>query len=354
MSDSKPLSTPSWFYGTTQESTSTPATTTVPTRRRVARHGYDDHPLIVAVRQYNADLARNGETPLAPRSLDEYIGVLASGVAAGDLCTPLTGSRTASRFHAVRAALRFAARAIEAKRPVLAAHGIADQTAFYGLDVDRLVERTDRHGPKAVRPAKITITDREWYGFVQAVRQHLRPPLRDVCLIILQGDLRANDVLRVSRPVAEDVVARGQAVTVQKGGRLRAWVAEPEVRHALGRLLSNPSWDTLRDLVVRPDELPGDFDDVRLTRVAYGRVYRALDDVATQAALPGFHGTHAFRRALAAKLVRQKAPDRVIQSALGHANIATTQIYTGGASSDEVEEYRARVRQDVFSRPEKR
>lgn len=350
MPDVEPFSAPSWFVGEAAQPASTPAAgPAAGPRKRIPRHQYDDHPLVLAVRQFNIWLDRNGETAISPRSLDEYVGILCAGIEAGDLCTPLRASRTSSRFHAVRAALRFAARAVEAKRPLLVAHGIVDSQAVYGIDVERLVERTDRRGPKAVRPAKLALSEGEWSDFARVIRQRLAPPMRDVCLVLVQGDLRANDVLRITRPVAESITQRGQAVTVQKGGRQRVWIAEPEVRQALSRLLRDSSWNLLRDLVVRPGEL-GDADDVRLIRAAYGRIYRALDGLAEAEKLPGFHGTHAFRRALAAKMVRQRAPDRVIQSTLGHANLSTTQIYTGGASPDEVEEYRSKVRQEVFGK----
>jgi integrase len=346
MTNSKPISVPSWFREQVPANQDAVASTPPTTHQRIPRHTYDDHPLIVAVRQYNKTLQ--------PRTLDEYVGILSAGIAAGDLLVPLRASHTSSRFYAVRAALRFAVKAVEEYRPVLAAHGVVDTLSFYGLDVERLLERTSGWKPKPSQPVRREITEAEWTLFGRAIQEHLRPPLRDVCLVVVQGDLRASDVLRITRPVAESVVQTGRAITTQKGGRKRTWDAEPIVRQALHRLLRLPGWTTLCDLVVRPEEIQEPHDAVRLSRTAYGRVYRALASLTTHVKELDFHGTHTFRRALATKLVRGRAPDRVIQKALGHANVATTQLYTGGASPDEVEEYRARARQEVFGPATKR
>ena len=53
------------------------------------------------------------------------------------------------------------------------------------------------------------------------------------------------------------------------------------------------------------------------------------------AALPRWHGWHAFRRGLATNLYRLGVPDKTIQAILRHSNLATTQnIYIQNVSAD--------------------
>ena len=348
-----PQGVPGWFFEEDQvpEKEAGVAKTSAGARRIIQRDKYVSHPLILAVQAHNAWRKLNNERPIASRSLAEYVGVLMAGLEAGDLCAPLRAARTASHFHVVRAAIRFAADAVEWKRPQFEKHGVTDFSGFYGINVVDLKSRADRKGPKAVQSKKLPLAESEWKEIVAAIHKHMQPPLRDVCLVLVQGDLRANDVLRVTREVASQIATRGMAITIQKGDRQRAWKAEPEARAALSRLLqSTVPWGILCDLVVHPDELEGESDRVRLIRTAYTRIYTAMKDLAREVGLPDFHGTHAFRRTLAMNMVRDRAPDRVIQASLGHANLSTTQIYTGGASPEEVEEYRSGVRLRVFGR----
>lgn len=344
---------PEWLFeeDREQEKVAAAAAASTHARRSVLRRKYAAHPLVLVVQEHNAWRKRGNENerPIAPRSLAEYTGILMAGLEAGDLCAPLRTARTSSHFHVVRAAIRFVADAVEWKRPLITEHGITDLSGFYGVNVDGLKERTDRKGPKTVQSKKLPLAEAEWKEIVAVIHKHMQPPLRDVCLVLSQGDLRANDVLRITQEVASQIATRGMAITIQKGERQRVWKAEPEARAALSRLLqSKVPWRTLCDLIVRPNELEGKSDEVRLIRTAYSRIYTALKDLVREAGLPDFHGTHAFRRTLAVNMVRNKAPDRVIQASLGHANLSTTQIYTGGASPEEVEEYRSVVRERVF------
>ena len=83
-----------------------------------------------------------------------------------------------------------------------------------------------------------------------------------------------------------------------------------------------------RWLAVRPDDGPFLFPSrgKHLTRI---RLYQMLKELALRAGLdPAKLSPHVLRHAFATHLLEGGADLRVLQTLLGHADIATTQIYT--------------------------
>ncbi|MCA1666637.1 MAG: tyrosine-type recombinase/integrase [Thermomicrobia bacterium] len=62
-------------------------------------------------------------------------------------------------------------------------------------------------------------------------------------------------------------------------------------------------------------------------RITPRSVERIVGDVARQAGIPAHITPHSFRHGLATQLVEGKVPAPVVQRVLGHANLATTQVY---------------------------
>jgi site-specific recombinase XerD len=78
-------------------------------------------------------------------------------------------------------------------------------------------------------------------------------------------------------------------------------------------------------------------------------VERIVRDVARQAGVVAKVTPHTFRHGLATKMVEGRVPAPVVQRVLGHANLATTQIYVHMVDAEVRAEY-----QEMFGsyRPE--
>lgn len=140
-----------------------------------------------------------------------------------------------------------------------------------------------------------------------------------VLLEMLYGSgLRATEL--VSLPVSA-VPRDAPLITVMgKGGQARMVPVSDRAREALSEWMK-----------VRPTDPPNRFlfpsrNGKHLTRV---RLFQLLKDLAARADLdPAGISPHVLRHAFATHLLEGGADLRVLQTLLGHADIATTQIYT--------------------------
>lgn len=151
-------------------------------------------------------------------------------------------------------------------------------------------------------------------------------------LELLYGSgLRATEL--VSLPLAA-VPRDAPFLTVTgKGGQQRMVPVSTRARHALSR------W-----LAVRPDGsrhlFPSRGEKGHLTRI---RLFQLLRELAARAGIaPDRVSPHVLRHAFATHLLEGGADLRVLQMLLGHADIATTQIYTHVDSARLVELVNAR------------
>ena len=98
---------------------------------------------------------------------------------------------------------------------------------------------------------------------------------------------------------------------------LTAWLDHRDRDDEAGRIAGRPASRFL---------FPGDGRDGHLTRQAFHAVVK---DVAVQAGIsPAKVTPHVLRHAFATHLLAHGADLRVIQTLLGHADVATTEIYT--------------------------
>jgi len=91
----------------------------------------------------------------------------------------------------------------------------------------------------------------------------------------------------------------------------------------LGRYL-----EEARPLLCLDDRLPVVFVSVRSTALTRQRLWQIIKTCARQAGIAKNVTPHTLRHSFASHLLQNGAPLRVIQEMLGHADIATTQIYT--------------------------
>ena len=151
---------------------------------------------------------------------------------------------------------------------------------------------------------------------------------RDRCIVeLLYGcGLRVGELVgldaRASAAAAGWVDAPdASAHVLGKGGKRRS---VPVGRPALEALAA---WMQQRGLLAKAEE-PALFVGRRGTRLTAGQVRTRLKEAALQAGLPTHVHPHMLRHSFASHLLQSSGDLRAVQELLGHAHIATTQVYT--------------------------
>jgi integrase/recombinase XerC len=138
--------------------------------------------------------------------------------------------------------------------------------------------------------------------------------------------------LRVGELVALDLRASDAALgwvdladaTAHVLGKGRKRRSVPVGRAALAALRA---WLTVRDGMARADEAAL-FVGQRGARLGASQVRARLKMLALRAGLPTHVHPHMLRHSFASHLLQSSGDLRAVQELLGHANIATTQVYT--------------------------
>jgi integrase/recombinase XerD len=254
---------------------------------------------------------------------------------------------------AYRRDLTIAARALAGRGTTLLAAGPRDLAAFLAGGGDRLAPRTqarrrsalrrfhrwlvadgrraddptaDLAAPKLGRPLPKTLDVAEIEALLAAARAAPGPEgVRAVAIVELLyatgmrvGELVGLKLAQAQRGV-DGIVVRG------KGDKERLVPLTPAARVALDAEIAG------RDHWIRPGAtspwlfpLPD-----RRTPLSRDHVWRLLKRLAVAAGIaPGRVSAHVLRHAVATHLVEGGADLRSVQHFLGHADIATTQIYT--------------------------
>lgn len=188
-------------------------------------------------------------------------------------------------------------------------------------------------GPKRRRALPASLAESEVDRLLDAATAFGRTEadrLRDTCLmqLLYATGLRVSEL--VSLPAA---AARGdpRMILVRgKGGRERMVPLSPPARAALATWLAHLDARTeARGEATRPRSpylFPSRSRRGHLTRE---RFFLLVKDLARYAGLDATHiSPHTLRHAFATHLLAHGADLRVIQTLLGHASIATTEIYT--------------------------
>ena len=188
-------------------------------------------------------------------------------------------------------------------------------------------------GPKKKRHLPKTLTEEEVDRLLEAATRTGRSQsdvLRNTCLmqILYATGLRVSEL--VSLPVAavrgnpDMILVRG------KGDKERLVPLSPGAKMAIAAWLADrdAAEDRAREKGAQPSRFlfPSSGKSGHLTRV---RFYTLIKDIAVAAGVsPATVTPHTLRHAFATHLLAGGADLRVIQMLLGHADVATTEIYT--------------------------
>jgi integrase/recombinase XerC len=128
--------------------------------------------------------------------------------------------------------------------------------------------------------------------------------------------------LRAGRDAAGWIDSADAAAHVLGKGSKRRSV--PVGRSALQALAA---WTAVRDELAKPNE-PALFVSRRGTRLGVGQLRSRLKQIAIAAGVPTHVHPHMLRHSFASHVLQSSGDLRAVQELLGHANIATTQVYT--------------------------
>jgi integrase/recombinase XerD len=253
------------------------------------------------------------------RDLDDFSGFLARRGA--ELPTADAASIRAylAKLHRAGMAPRTAARRLSAIRQ------------FYRFLIGEGIRQDDPaaviDSPRQGRPLPKLVSETEVGQLLDAARA--LPKVEGVRMTALLELLYATG-LRVSELVALPVasVMRDQRVLVVrgKGGKERMIPLHESARAAINAWLTTRGAELCKKKTTSPWLFPSHADSGHLTRQRMGQL---LKDLAVTAGIDRRKvSPHVLRHAFASHLLDHGADLRSVQKMLGHADIATTQIYT--------------------------
>jgi len=269
------------------------------------------------------------ERRLAARSLTLYRQALGElqGFAAAD-AVPL---RQAQNLHLRRWTVRLRERGLAPRSIALALSAWRGLYGHWGRE--GLVKHNPVDGvrpPKAPKPLPKALPVDQAVALAQQASPTDSPELaaRDHCMV----ELLYSSGLRVGELVALDVTASADskgwvdapdatAHVWGKGGKRRGVPVGAAALDALSR------WLPLRAGLAAPGE-PALFVSQRGTRLSSSQVRTRLSALALAAGLPTGVHPHMLRHSFASHLLQSSGDLRAVQELLGHASIATTQVYT--------------------------
>ena len=269
------------------------------------------------------------ERRLALRTLESYADALARLAGLADAAKVDLRSvgvqqvrRWAAVLHGQGLAPRSIALVLSAWRGLyrwLAREGVVEHNPVDGV-----------RAPKAGRPLPKALSVDHAVALADCAEAADDPILdaRDHCIV----ELLYGCGLRVGELIGLDVQASanaagwidandGSAQVLGKGGKRR------EVPVGSAALKALAGWLALRPQIARDDE-PALLVSRRGTRLSAGQVRKRLSERAIQAGLPTHVHPHMLRHSFASHLLQSSGDLRAVKELLGHATIATTQVYT--------------------------
>jgi integrase/recombinase XerC len=184
--------------------------------------------------------------------------------------------------------------------------------------------------PKAPKPLPKALSVEQAVSLASFEPQHGNPVLvaRDHCMVeLLYGSgLRVAELVGLDHHASERAAgwvdaADASAMVLGKGSKRRSVPVGEAALKALRQ------WLLVRGQIAATGE-PALFVSLRGTRLTPSQVRSRLKGLALQAGLPTHVHPHMLRHSFASHLLQSSGDLRAVQELLGHANIATTQVYT--------------------------
>ncbi|MCB1408653.1 MAG: tyrosine-type recombinase/integrase, partial [Rhodobacteraceae bacterium] len=153
-------------------------------------------------------------------------------------------------------------------------------------------------------------------------------------VVLLYGcGLRISEALGLTGRDAGTVTTPGAALRILgKGGKERMVPVLPAAAEALAAYLRLCPWPVAPDAPLFRGQRGGALNPRLVTR--------AMEGVRLRLGLPATATPHALRHSFATHLLSRGGDLRAIQELLGHANLATTQIYTAVDAARLMQVYR--------------
>ena len=177
--------------------------------------------------------------------------------------------------------------------------------------------KSPRHLPSALSPdeaARLLAGDDE--------PQDARLALRDAAMfeLIYSSGLRLSELAALDAGAADEIAA-GELRVFGKRAKTRIVPVGAAARRAVA------AWLAERAAVAGEAE-PGLFVNARGARLSVRSIQRRLDLLARRRGLPQHVHPHMLRHSFASHVLQSSGDLRAVQEMLGHASIASTQIYT--------------------------
>jgi tyrosine recombinase XerC len=206
-------------------------------------------------------------------------------------------------------------------RKLAAARGLHDHLVRTGAATSNPAELLP--SPKRARRLPRVLRADEVAMLLDRIPARTPLEVRDRALLELaySSGLRADEIVRLDR---EDVDFDSEAIRVTgKGSKTRVLPIGEPAQHALRRYL-----ETARPALEQQPEERALFISRRGRRLSPSDIRRRLERWVREAALAGHVSPHTLRHSFATHLLEGGADLRSIQELLGHASVATTQVYT--------------------------
>lgn len=159
---------------------------------------------------------------------------------------------------------------------------------------------------------------------------------RDSAVVVLLygGGLRISEALGLTGREADLATTPGASLRITgKGGKERLVPVIPAAAAAVGEYLRLCPWPV--------EPAAPLFRGVRGGPLNPRLIARAMETVRARLGLPASATPHALRHSFATHLLARGGDLRAIQELLGHANLSTTQVYTGVDQARLMQAYRA-------------